>query len=195
MTRIDTIGEHLKSRNSAVTILCIGSLAILILLSLPIAAAFQAQDTRTRASLLKLSVARAEAAAIPTLRDQLKGLQQQISVSPGAVRGASVALAQAQLQQAFDSIATTNGAWIHSTQMPPADHSHGFEIVAINEDLTVPMSKLGDLVYAVETRTPYLFLDNVQIAGSQPWQAPNALAQEPQLSVRWTAHAYRWSAR
>lgn len=194
MNRFDGFWDDLKSRNGALAALGIGSVVILFLLSLPLVAAFRVQDQRIATSLRELSILRAEAAAIPTLRDQLKSLRQQISVSPGAVQSASTALAQSQLQQALDSITTANGAAIHSTQMVPPDRAHGFESIAIQDDMTVPMSKLGNLIYAVETRTPYLFLDNVQIASSQPWQTPTGSGQDPQLNVRWTVHAYRWSA-
>jgi hypothetical protein len=165
---------------------------VLLAVAAPIVALFRAQDIRIGETLRQISILRAEAAATPGLQAQSRKLRQQISASPGALQASSAALAQSQLQQALEGIATGNGASVRSTQMLPSEQSDGFETVAIQDDLTVPMNKLRDLIYAIETRTPYLFLDNVQIAGSQPWQ-PMAPVQDLVLNVRWTVHAYRRS--
>lgn len=187
-------GQMLKSSRAAMGALALATALVLLVVTAPAVALFRAQDIRIDESIRRISVLRAEAAAAPALKMQARKLRQQISRSPGALQASSAALAQSQLQQVLEGIASANGASVRSSQMLPPDHASAFETIAIQDDLTVPMSKLRDLVYAVEMHTPYLFLDNVQIAGSQSWQPSNTLAQDPVLNVRWTVRAYRWSA-
>jgi len=56
--------------------------------------------------------------------------------------------------------------------------------------LTVPQSHLRHLLYAVETHTPYLLIDEADISASPDGQPQN---HDPQIEIRWTVHAYRGS--
>jgi len=55
------------------------------------------------------------------------------------------------------------------------------------------MAKLRDLIYAIETHTPYLFVDDADIVAQQDWQTGDPQPTNPQLEVRWTIRGYRWS--
>lgn len=189
-----TVAERLKARDSAFVAAGVLALVFALLLTLPVVAAFRAQDREIDNSLYQLGLLRAEAATAPVASTHLADMQRRMDASPGAIRATGTALAQSQLQQSMESIAGGAGAAIRSTQMLPTEKANGFESVAIQYDIAVPMSRLRDLLYAIETHVPYLFIDNAQIGASQSWQAGSATAQDPPLDVRWTVRAYRWGA-
>jgi len=193
MSRLAGVAGALKSRHGALGALAVTAILGLALVALAIMALFRTQDDQTDQSLRELALLRAEAATAPALHAQLATLRQDIASSPGALSTSPATLAQSQLQQSLESLISGNGGSIRSTQLQPVDPGGGFAPIAIQHDLIVPMSKLQTLVYAIESHSPYLFLDNVQIAANQAWQASNTI-QDPQLTVHWTIRAYRFGA-
>jgi hypothetical protein len=195
MTDMAAIVQRLASPKGArLALLALGMLAV-ALVAAPIAILFKAQDDHLARSLSQLAGLRAEAAAGPRFRTQLAELRRSAATVQGAIQSTSTALAQAKLQQTIESLVNGNGSSIRSAQILPASQEHGFETIAIQYDLMVPMSKLGSVLYAIETHVPYLLVDDVQISSSQSWQAANGQPQDPSLDIRWTVRAYRWRSQ
>lgn len=184
--------EKIKSRNAAVLAAGLLCALALSLVCAPVFAAFRGQDESIAASLLELSKLRAEAATAGIHQRQLSEIRMRMNSSPGSLRANSVALAQSQLQQTMEALASANGGSVRSSQMLPSSKVSGFDAVGIQYDLAVPMSRLRDLVYAVETHTPYLFIEEAQISAGQNWQNQPSGNRDPILDVRWTVRAYRW---
>jgi hypothetical protein len=104
-------------------------------------------------------------------------------------------LAQAQLQSAMKTIIESNGGVLLSAQILPPESVKGFDVVAIQYDLTLPLSRLRNLLYGVETHTPYFFINEADILMPANWYPDNAQAPDPTLELRWTVHAYRWNGK
>ena len=181
-------------RTRAGAVWAAGAVAViaLILFTIPVAALFRDQATEIDIAEQELGRLQAEESAAGTLRHQLLELNHRTSGLPGLFHGKSLAAAQTDLQQTIESIATSAKASIRSTQMLPPVRAGAFDVVEIQYDVTAPASTLGDLTYAIESRQPFLFLRNVQIAGGGSWQSGTTeRGQDVQLNIRWTVRGYR----
>jgi hypothetical protein len=181
-------------RTRAGAVWAAGAVAViaLILLTVPLAALFRNQATEIDTAEQELGRLQAEESAAGTLRQQLLELNRRTSALPGLFHGKSLAAAQTDLQQTIESIAASAKASIRSTQMLPPVRAGAFDVVEIQYDVTAPASRLGDLTYALESRAPFLFLRNVQIAGGGSWQSGTTeKGQDVQLNIRWTMRGYR----
>jgi hypothetical protein len=187
-----TLVDNLKSRNGALA--AAGTVAVVVVLVLiaPVLALFRAQEADMAASLHQLAVLRAQAATAPAVNAQLAELQRRMAALPGSIQAKTTALGQSQLQQTLESVVSAGGGSIRSAQILPPVKANGFETLAIQYDVAVPMHKLQDLAYAIETHVPYLLVDSVQMSGGQGPQAANGASQDLSLEVRLTVRAYRW---
>ena len=188
------IAQSVKGRGGALTAAGVALALAASLIAGVIVLVFGGQSAETMDAVHQLAVYRAEAAMRPELETALKQARLKAAAVPGLITSDSVALAQAQLQDEVKSIVTENQGEVRTAQIVPATNVDGFEVIAIQYDLAVPMAKLRDLIYAIETRTPYLFVDDADIVSQQDWQSGDPQAANPTLDVRWTIRGYRWSA-
>jgi general secretion pathway protein M len=187
------VADSVKGRTGALVAAAVAASLVLALVAGLIALAFGGQSAETTDAVHQLAVYRAEVAMRPELEAALKQSRQKAAAVPGLITSDSVALAQAQLQDEVKAIVTDNQGEVRTAQIVPATNVDGFEVIAIQYDLAIPMAKLRDLIYAIETRTPYLFVDDADIISQQDWQSGDPQAANPMLDVRWTIRGYRWS--
>ena len=187
-----TVPSYLRGRTGA--FIALGALAVLVLLfvGLPLAAMFQAQADNRDAALEQLTAYREQEARRPALLARLAALQESAQTVPGLLRASSAALAQAQLQSDMKELIDKNSGNLLSAQLLPPTKVKGFDQIAIEYDMTVPLSHVSTLLYAVETHTPYFFVDSADLVMPPNWR-PSPQMQDPAMEVRWTIHAYRWS--
>jgi general secretion pathway protein M len=183
----------LASRQAILIALGAAALALLGAIAVPVVLVFQNQNDDVRESERELAVYHAEVAAEPAAAARLKDTLAGMSTAPGLLRAASVPLAQSEIEDTFKSMAARSGAEIRSTQILPATKKSGFDVVAIEYELTVPESRLRDLAYSVEAADPYLFIDNVTISTPGSPQGEDLTADDPRLELRWTVRGYRWN--
>ena len=186
-----TAPTFLRGRRGA--FIALGALAslFLVLVALPLAAMFRSQAEDRADTLAQLEAYRAEEARRPALAARLAALQEGAKSVPGLLTGTSAALAQAQLQSEMKGLIDRNGGSLLSAQLLPPTKVKGFDSVAIQYDVTIPLSRFSELVYAVETHVPYYFVDSADLVMPPNWHQ-NAPNQDPSMEMRWTIHAYRW---
>ncbi|MGA7676316.1 MAG: type II secretion system protein GspM [Rhizomicrobium sp.] len=171
-----------------------GAFAVfLLIVVLPFLATLIAQRDDIADSKAQIETAQAELALKPELEEQFRALSASAATVPGLLSANTAALAQAQLQSDMKSIIDANGGVLLSAQILPPVTMRGFDVVAIQYDLTLPLSRLRSLLYAVETHTPYFFIDEADVQMPPNWRPDNPQMSDPTLEVRWTVHAYRWS--
>jgi hypothetical protein len=158
----------------------------------PIFAMFEAQAEGRDESLRQLSAYKTEEASRPGLEERLAALKENAESVPGLLTGSSAALAQAELQSDMKVLIDRSGGSLLSAQLLPPTKVKGFDDVAIEYDLTIPLSRASALIYAVETHTPYFFLDSADLVMPPNWRPLPNQSQNPAMEVRWTVHAYRW---
>jgi hypothetical protein len=188
-----TVPGFLHGRRGAFIALGVCAFLVAVVVGLPILAIFQAQQSDIQQSLDELATYQTEQSQRPELEAQLRALQQSARSVPGLMSGASAALAQAKLQSGMKALIEHNGGSLLSAQLMPPTNAAGFDLVSISYDLTVPLSRIRTLLYAVESHTPFFFVNDVDLVMPSNWRPDNAEMPDPNLEVRWTIHAYRWN--
>jgi hypothetical protein len=186
-----TAPNFLRGRKGAFIALGAMAFLFLALVALPLAVMFRSQVSDREQAMAQLQTYQAEEARRPALAARLAALQEGAKSVPGLLTGTSAALAQAQLQSEMKELIDRNGGSLLSAQLLPPTKVKGFDSVAIQYDLTIPLSRFSGLVYAVETHVPYYFVDSADFVMPPNWRA-NAPTQDPSMEMRWTIHAYRW---
>ncbi len=186
---------RLKGRTAALVAAGITATAVFILVGILVRGLLAFAEGDTESGLQALARYHAEALARPQALVDLKQVLAQAAVAPGLLQATSTSLAEASLESDVKAIAKDNGADVRSANILPAEWVKDFEVVSIAYDLTVPMSRLKDLTYGIESRTPYLFIDHAMISGSQGWEPQGNAAKDLPLDVRWTVRAYRWAGK
>jgi hypothetical protein len=181
----------LKTRAAALTALAAGGVLFGIVVVAPVAAAFAAQDGEIQEGLRQLGFYRAEIAAKPALEAQLRSLNDRGASVPGVIDAPSTAIAQAKLQSEIKALVEANQGNVRSMQIMPASSQSGFEVIAVQSDVSIPESRLKDLAYAVAAHAPYLFVDEASVS-APPREADDVQNRSATLDIRWTVHGYRW---
>lgn len=185
--------DVLASRKAVVIGLAAGAALAIVLAGAGVAALLESESADTHEALGEMAVYHAEAEARPAAETAYKQALARAGSAPGLFHANNASLAEAQLESQFKTIATASGADVKSAQILAAAKASGFEVIAVQFDMTVPASRLRDLAYAVETHSPYLFVDDVTLSAPN-WQVSDAKASDPSLELRWTVRGYRWSS-
>jgi general secretion pathway protein M len=94
-----------------------------------------------------------------------KGLEQS---APGFLRSSNEALAAAELQERLKTVTATVHADLRSTQtLPPRDEANARRIT-VRGEVVADVAALQTLIYVLESGSPMLFLDNVEIGEMTP---------------------------
>lgn len=193
------IAENLYGRRAALTALMVGVAMLALVIGVPAATAFLALHQETDDTLTQLARYRAELGLRPKLEQQLSELRQRGAVAPGLIVAQDSSLAEAQIQREVKSIVEANAGEVQSTQLATKKAVGSLEEITVQYDLTVPITRLNALLYAIESHTPYLYIDHADISAPLGWQfQPTANGKkppEPKLQLRCSIHAYRWSAK
>lgn len=189
-----SVPSHLLGRRAALTALACALGVGLCLAGIPLYASYATQRSEIEDSLRQLATFRAEAALQPALEQQLRSLKLRGAAAPGFVVAGNAALAQAEVEHAIKDIASANGTDVRSMQIGPVEHRGTLDAVSVQCDLSVPITRLKRLLFAVETHTPYLYIDQIDIAAPVGWQQSGGSQVEPRLEIHWTVHAFRWGA-
>lgn len=193
------IPEAWLGRRAALKAAAIAIAIVVLLLGIPTIAAFWALHSETNAALTQLALYRAEMGLKPALESELADLRLRASNGTGLIVADDSAQAEAQIQREMKSIIENNVGEVRSSQVSSKKPAGGLEEIAVQYSLSVPITRLNPLLYAIETHTPYLFVDAITISGTPAWQQPIAQSgrkqPEAKLEVRLTVRAYRWSAK
>jgi general secretion pathway protein M len=166
------------------------------LLALPyffVIAPYRAASEAADAEIAELQdgIARLEkvAAAGPALARQLEDVARAAAPQQFYLAGATDALAAAELQASLQSLVAANAGQLRSIQVLPAGETDGFRRVALRVELSAPLAGLYPLLYRLETGTPYLVIEAIDIDG--PPEAPGAKpAAAPMLNASFVVVGY-----
>jgi Type II secretion system (T2SS), protein M subtype b len=183
--------EFLRGRKGALLVLGVFVCLFVLLVALPVVALFRSQADDRKEALAQLATYRTLEAQRPALQARLASLQEGAKSVPGLLDASSAELAQAQLQSEMKGLIDRSGGSLLSAQLLPPTKVKGFDSVAIEYDVTIPVSHFSSLIYAVETHVPYYFVDSADLVMPPNWR-PNSPNQDPSMEMRWTIHAYRW---
>jgi hypothetical protein len=182
---------ELRSRALALGILA-GVLAVAwLVIAMPILDAFADQRDAIAQSTQMLAAYQAEIAARPQIEAKFAVMNVTESSTGGLIQGRNAALAAANMQSLVKALVEREMGQLRSAQnLTPSSHD-GIEKVAVQYDVSLPVSRLKDTSYRIETNAPYLFLDDVDIRMPESWQSEGAPNDPPPLEIRWTVSGYR----
>jgi general secretion pathway protein M len=186
------IPERTKRRGLALLILA-GVIAIVWIVILgPLADILFGESEDVERSLDLLAHYEALAEARPQVQAELQAMQQRNAAMSGLVEGSSAALAAAVVQSDVKVIVERNGGTVLSSQNMPSSLTDNFEKIEIQYDLTLPPGNLKNVIYQLETHTPYLFLDSVNMRMPENWGVQDPNAPVPAMEVQLVVRGYRW---
>ena len=149
-----------------------------------------AEETEGR-SLELIADFRQAGAMRPALEAELKAVETSGKTLPGFVTGNTPALAAASLQSDIKRIIESKGGQVRSTQDLQPAREHGVEKIGVRFDITTSLEALPRIVYEIETHSPYLFIDNLEIRAPEDVRPETYVANKPILIIRWDVYGYR----
>jgi general secretion pathway protein M len=159
----------------------------------PVADAFADQNEAIARSHQLLAAYARRIALRPAVEARLAELKSHEASSTGLIGGGSAELAAANIQNVMKALIESDAGQVHSAQNLTPVTADGFQRVEIQYDVAVPMTRLKDLTYRIETGVPYLFLDGIDLRSPENWQNAGVPGDPPNLEIRWTVRGYRWT--
>jgi len=90
--------------------------------------------------------------------------EERMSEDSKLIEGQTLSLAAASLQETVKDIVTRSGGTISSERVGKPEDTEGFKIISVSIDTVLPDSRaLRDILYSIETRTPYLVIKNLDV--------------------------------
>ena len=190
-----TLTEHFLAHRERIAALAVlAAMALLVLaLILPVAGLLAKPQNDITREVRLVSAYRATSATRPALEKDLHALEARAASLPGLAQGDSPALAAAQIQNDLRSIIDAAGGTIHSSQSLPPKQSGTYEDVPLSYSLAIPLDKIEDVLYAVETHSLSLRLSDLHIQVPEGL-APKAVPAPGTLAeIEWTVTATRYA--
>ena len=99
----------------------------------------------------------------PDLEKKLESLQEERKADDSKIIDAqTLSIAAATLQETVKALITGRGGSITSERVEKPDNLGNFKVINVSIDAILPDTRaLSDLLYGVETRTPYLIIKEV----------------------------------
>ncbi len=129
------------------------------------------------------------ARSLAELQAELARLKEQQASAIGLMQSANASLAAADLQNRIKlSVEAAHGE-LRSTQILPARDEGGFRRISIRGQIAVNTAALQRVFYELESSSPFLFLDNVEIH-ARPARRAGSAEDDPVLEVRFDLYGY-----
>ena len=99
----------------------------------------------------------------PQLEKKLISLKEKRKVDDSKlIEGQTLSLSAATLQESVKTIITGRGGTISSERVDKPEDLGGFKVITISIDSVLPDTRaLSDILYAIETRTPFFIVKDV----------------------------------
>jgi hypothetical protein len=134
------------------------------------------------------------AAARPELERRLRELRARNAEGEGYLAGDNETLVAAQLQSRVRNLAQASGARLTSTQVLSGVDDSGFRRIGIRVTMTADTPQVQKTFYALEKDRPYLFLDNIDVAGDQGRRRGGSAPEDDELTVSFDVYGFMRAA-
>ena len=176
------------NRAAAIGLLLVAVAAVMAMLALPVwwlfdrydsAASQMARQLRSYTSLNQLR---------PNLMKAVETLKTG-DTKKFFVKGATAALAGADLQDVAKAVIEANGGRMLSSQLLPHKDDNGVRQVNATIQMTANIQNLRQILHAMESREPYLFLDNLTVRSQVPSGFKPQAGFEPEMFIQFDVSA------
>jgi len=97
------------------------------------------------------------------LQAQVAAMKQRHDTVGGFIQGNNIPIAMAQLQDRLGKTVATAGGEVRSTQVLPARDEGDYRRITLRGQIMAPLAAVQGTIYALESSSPYLFFDRVEI--------------------------------
>jgi general secretion pathway protein M len=171
--------------------LLLGLLALAAwLVSIPLRAKHAEYDNAIADRIKRIEVLGRIASTRPALEAAIAGVKKQ-DTARYYLKNSSPALAAAELQEIAQGIIDANAMKSGSIQIAPHQDELGRRRIMVKLQLRGTPEAMQKTLYGLETRVPYLFIDNLSVratVNSRRW-APTPMV-EPEVQVAFDLSAY-----
>jgi general secretion pathway protein M len=183
------IVDPTHSRRLAVGLLAALLVAIAAAIAIPVWLLNRHYDAALSDNLDKLERYRRIAATRPQIARQLEAMRTR-DTRKFFLRSGGAALSAAEAQEAVRSLVEASGGHLITMQAPASKEEGRYRQVTVNVQLTANIFALRKILHAVETNTPYLFVDNVMVRTQVPGNFKPAPGAEPDMFVQFDVSGY-----
>lgn len=183
-----------QSRQLAIGLLVGGLLFLVILLAIPLMLFHAHYDEPLR----NMGQYFSRYQGVIESKDEVRAALDQIRKQNGGqyfLRNEVAAIAASEVQEAAQDVIESSGGKINRIQVEPVREEGGYHRVGVNVQLECDMTALRKILYGIESRQPYLFVDNMSIRSRQARGRRGIANQlppgvEPKLTVQFELSGY-----
>ena len=174
--------------------LALGILLALLLLAFfgivsPLLGAYQQASSSAAQYRAALNHTRNAGSNLAGLRAELDRLKAHQASAVGFMQSSNPSLAAAELQNRIKSSVEAARGELRSTQILPSRDEGAFRRISIRGQIAVNTAALQRVFYDLESATPFLLLDNVEIR-ARPARRSTGAEDDPILEVRFDLYGY-----
>ncbi len=130
-------------------------------------------------------------AARDALKSQAEAIGRETETTAYYLTGGTDALAAADLQSRVQTLVQSVGGQMASLQTLPSEDEQGFRRVTIRLQMRTTIGPLARILHSLETGTPLLFIDNLDIQSRAPRTRDKEEATvDPVLTVGFDVYGY-----
>ena len=186
------------SRLAALLLLIVALGVIYVFVLEPIIVGYGDTDRQIADVREQLSRYQRLAAQLPALEDRLRQSEAAAATDAYYLSGGTDALAAAGLQDQVNALVQGKGGTLRSIQPMPGTDEQGFRRITLRVQMTASNEALFEILYSLESGTPILFVENLDIQSRYIRQRNSAAGQagqqaevdEPLLSVGFDLSGY-----
>lgn len=150
------------------------------------------ENSRSAAQRLRDAVDRRDAfdQKLSQLKAELARLKESQTSSVGFIAGTNESLAGVDLTNRIKTSVEGAKGELRSTQNLPGRDDGAFRRISVRAQIAVKLSGVQRVFYELESGSPFLFLDSIEMRTQAAYQiAPNA-TDDPVLEVRFDLYGY-----
>lgn len=134
------------------------------------------------------------AAELPRREAQLAALRRRQAATAGFLQGSNDALLAAQIQSRVKALVEAAHGELKSTQVLPVQDEGRYRRIAVRAQMTLDLTGAQQVLYGIETNSPLLFLDNVDLHSHIEGRRRESGSPSPSLDLRFDVYGYRRGA-
>ena len=178
-----------QGRRAAIGILVVVVVAIVALFGIPAWMAHRHYDASLTDLTDKLERFRRIAATRPEAARQLEALRAK-DTRRFFLRSGAPALSAAESQEAVRQLVESSGGRLISLQPPVVKEEGRYRQVTVNVQITANVFAMRKILHAIESHTPYLFIDNLVVRSQVPGNFKPAPGGEPEMFLIFDISGY-----
>lgn len=182
-----------QSRRAAISLLFVAIALAVAVVGVPAWLLHRHYNAVLEDDLGKLERYRRIAGTRPGIARQLEAMRAK-DAHKFFLRSGAVGLSAAEASEKVRTIVESNGGKLITMQAPVSREEGRYRMVSVNVQLTANIFALRHILDAIDTSTPFLFVDNLMIRSQVPGSYRPPPGQEPEMFVQFDLYGYSLNA-